>query len=398
MNLIATTAKKTNSKIKTVNSNSNRIHKINVEKHFSKVENWLVDKISGAKNALERRAWALLCYYLRIYSENPAIEVSPEWAAQHFKVSRRTAYSWFKFLKKEGHVRTFKMRSNKGFIIGTEYFIYQHRFQWRTTTCKNLHKVDFIDKNINIFEDGICIFTPVKDSQDDAICINLHEAEITSNNESSYNKNTPAHAHEIRLKTILKTTTTTPPKSPPEPPPSPPPEEPLKSSVVVSLHEKIKPDHRVKVALSTLEKALSLYTEKQVETLIGHINDPKKEIKNPSGYIHKACNEKWEIEEFDSSKITVEPTAQEIFDRNIKSNMEDIYKNHAEVYKSLSREDKKIVFDAIISNTKHDFLKKHFIKLGPDKCADDKAAMAPIKNNIKISNLCYKLAGLNENK
>lgn len=123
------------------------------------------------------------------------------------------------------------------------------------------------------------------------------------------------HAYNKETHTLNTTTTTPPPtKLPHEPEPSPPPETPPQSSVVVSLHEKIKPDHRVKVALSTLKKALALYTENQVETLISHINDPKKEIKSGGAYIAEACKaaesgEKWEIAEFDSSKI-IDPEIQ----------------------------------------------------------------------------------------
>lgn len=396
------TSKNKSSSVKSANSNARLIHKVKIDKNFSKVENWLIDKINFAATALERRAWSMLSFFMRIYTENSNIEITPEWVAKQFKVSDRTAYSWFKFLKREGHIRIFKIRDKRGRIRKTEYHVYQRRFQWLNTSGNDLQNVEFIDKDLVIFEDGICVFTPGAEPQAATSEINLQQDEITTESFSSYNKNTPARAHDIRQKTILKKTTTAPP-DPPQKPVQPPQDQPYQNHVVVSLREKIKPDHRVKVALSTLEKALSFYTENQVETLISHINDPDKGIASGGAYIAKACKaaesgEKWEIEEFDSSKITVEPTAQEIFDRNIKSNMEDFYKNHAEVYKSLSIEDKKIVFDAIISNTKNDFLKKHFIKLGPDKCADDKDAMAPIKNNIKISNLCYKLAGLNENQ
>lgn len=119
----------------------------------------------------------------------------------------------------------------------------------------------------------------------------------------------------------LNTTTTTPPppKLPPEPEPPPPPEMPPQSSVVVSsLRSKIAPEKQSLISNKTITSALETFTEKQVEILIAQVNDPKKDIINPGGYIAKACKEKWDIPQ--EQAVSIELTPQQQLEKNIAEN------------------------------------------------------------------------------
>lgn len=304
------TPKIKSSSVISANSNARLIHKVKIDKNFSKVENWLIDKINFAATALERRAWSMLSFFMRIYTENSNIEITPEWVAKKFKVSDRTAYSWFRVLKQEGHIRIFKIRDKQGRIRKTEYHVYQRRFQWLNTSGNYLQEVEFIDKDLFIFEDGICVFTPGADPQDATLNKCLQDDEITTESFSSYNKNTPARAHDIRQKTILETTTA---KAPPAPPAPTPPQDP----VVVFLHEK----SQKKVPPTLIRKALDKFTVAQVETLIQDIANPDKNIANPSGYIVKAINGNWDVLEY--NPLPAEPTPQEIFNRNLEQDLKN---------------------------------------------------------------------------
>lgn len=174
-----------------------KIHRNLVAKSFTKVPHWLRKNISKKLPAIQHQAWCLL---LELISRDPKDPANIKKLSDETGHSIRSLYRYMSELEKLGHCRIVKVRGDDGRFILTLYEVYLFKFFWKNTDT-NWQVDNIIEENSNDDQAQSNDNNTLPETDTDT---NWQKDEITTNSDSSYNKNTPARAHDNKTSNKTK--------------------------------------------------------------------------------------------------------------------------------------------------------------------------------------------------